>query len=571
MSSICHSSQATWMPLWSSFHASLSRASVHSTAIRGLTKTPLKTPLSLKGPGVCSRTLTTMTRKHHHPSQRHPQGATAAIQPFTSTSSATELDPYYSSVFLKQQQQRGIRSVGKSQGRVMILGSGWGGFKLLRDMNKDAYQVVAVSPRNHFLFTPLLASTSVGTLEFRCITEPVRGYTRNVEYHQAWCDSVDFEQSKVDCTLNLSPSPAVYVSKSDKPLSTAGMDSLTLSYDHLIIGVGSYSNTFNIPGVKEHAFFLKEVSDARKIRSRVLECFERAEMSKSDEEKNGLLHFAVVGGGPTGVEFSSELHDFIREDCSRLFPGLMNHVTLAVYDVAPTILANFDKSLAEYCMNKFRRSGIEVRTGTVVDKVEDGRLVLKDGKVIPFGCLVWSTGLTENPLTASLEGKVLKSKSKRILTDEYLRVLDPEGKVIPNVYALGDCATIKDHELPQTAQVANQQAIYLRKALNQLAKYPERSFTDVASPFSFKNLGSMAYIGNWEAVVDMTKINEKAKESGKLAWIFWRSSYLTMSVSVRNKMIIPMYWFMTWVFGRDVSSFQEYDRRKRMMNAERDG
>ncbi|KAF9317357.1 hypothetical protein BG003_000878 [Podila horticola] len=450
----------------------------------------------------------------------------------------------------------------------MILGSGWGGFKLLRDMNKDAYQIVAVSPRNHFLFTPLLASTSVGTLEFRCITEPVRGYTRNVEYYQAWCDSVDLEHSKVDCTSNLSSVPKSIIADSQGD-TQGNSKKLQLDYDHLIIAVGSYSNTFNIPGVKEHAFFLKEVSDARKIRSRVLECFERAEMSRSDEEKNGLLHFAVVGGGPTGVEFSSELHDFIREDCSRLFPHLMNHVTLAVYDVAPTILANFDHSLSEYCMNKFKRSGIEVRTGTVVDKVEDGRLVLKDGKVIPFGCLVWSTGLTENPLTASLEGKVLKSRSKRIMTDPYLRVLDTEGNIIPNVYALGDCATIKDHELPQTAQVANQQAIYLRKALNKLAKYPERSFTDVTAPFSFKNLGSMAYIGNWEAVVDMT--NENAKESGKLAWIFWRSSYLTMSVSIRNKMIIPMYWMLTWVFGRDVSSFQEYDRRKRLMNAERDG
>ncbi|KAG0261515.1 hypothetical protein BG011_000979 [Mortierella polycephala] len=451
----------------------------------------------------------------------------------------------------------------------MILGSGWGGFKLLRDMNKDAYQVVTVSPRNHFLFTPLLASTSVGTLEFRCITEPVRGYIRDVEYHQAWCDTIDFDQSKVDCTLNLSTVPAVYVSDPTKK-TLADNSKLHLDYDHLIITVGSYSNTFHIPGVKEHAFFLKEVSDARKIRSRVLDCFERAEMSRSDEERNALLHFAVVGGGPTGVEFSSELHDFIREDCSRLFPELMNHVTLAVYDVAPTILASFDKSLAKYCMNRFKRSGIEVCTDTVVDKVEDGRMILKNGKIIPFGCLVWSTGLTENPLTEALEGKVMKSKNKRILTDPYLRVLDTEGKIIPNVYALGDCATIKDHELPQTAQVANQQAIYLRKALNKLAKQPEKSLTDVTAPFSFKNLGSMAYIGNWEAVVDMTKINENAKESGKLAWVFWRSSYLTMSVSARNKMVIPMYWFLTWIFGRDVSSFQEYDRRKRLMNGERD-
>ncbi|KAF8923695.1 hypothetical protein BGZ58_002651 [Dissophora ornata] len=453
----------------------------------------------------------------------------------------------------------------------MILGSGWGGFKLMRDMDKNAYQVVAVSPRNHFLFTPLLASTSVGTLEFRCITEPVRSYTRNVEYHQAWCDTVDFDKHKVDCTLNLSKVPATHVqTATGKEGAIGSTNNISLDYDHLIISVGSYSNTFNIPGVKEHAFFLKEVADARNIRSRVLECFERAEMSRSDEERNGLLHFAVVGGGPTGVEFSSELHDFIREDCSRLFPGLMNHVSLAVYDVAPTILANFDKSLAQYCMNKFKRSGIEVRTGTMVERVEDGKMVLKDGKEVPFGCLVWSTGLTENPMTASLEGRVLKSKSKRILTDPYLRVLDPEGKVIPNVYALGDCATIKDHDLPQTAQVANQQAIWLRKALNKLAKQPEKSFTDVTAPFSFKNLGSMAYIGNWEALVDMTKINEKAKDSGRFAWIFWRSSYLTMSVSMRNKMIIPMYWFLTWMGGRDVSSFQEYDRRKRLMNAKRE-
>lgn len=303
------------------------------------------------------------------------------------------------------------------------------------------------SNSNHFLFTPLLASTSVGTLEFRCITEPVRGYTRNVEYHQAWCDNVDFEKSKVNCTLNLSTVPATHVTDPTthtlQTVTNNQKNHLSLSYDHLIIAVGSYSNTFNIPGVKEHAFFLKEVSDARKIRSRVLECFERAEMSRSDEEKNGLLHFAVVGGGPTGVEFSSELHDFIREDCSRLFPGLMNHVTLAVYDVAPTILASFDKSLSEYCMTKFKRSGIEVRTGTAVERVEDGKLVLKNGKEIPFGCLVWSTGLTENPMTASLENRVMKSKSKRILTDPYLRVLDNEGKVIPNVYAVGDCATIK--------------------------------------------------------------------------------------------------------------------------------
>lgn len=178
--------------------------------------------------------------------------------------------------------------------------------------------------RNHFVFTPLLASTSVGTLEFRCITEPVRGYSSDVEYHQAWCDEIDFEKNVASCELNLPP-----VSSCSSCPTT-----FDLAFDHLIIAVGSYSNTFGIKGVKEYAFFLKEVADARRIRTRVLECFERADMAKTDEEKNNILHFAVVGGGPTGVEFSSELHDFVREDCARLFPSLMNHVTIAVYDVA---------------------------------------------------------------------------------------------------------------------------------------------------------------------------------------------------------------------------------------------
>lgn len=172
----------------------------------------------------------------------------------------------------------------------------------------------------------------MGTLEFRCITEPVRAYSSDVEYHQAWCDEVDFAKNQVACTLNLPPSSS----------STPTFD---LQFDHLIIAVGSYSNTFGIKGVKEHAFFLKEVADARKIRSRILECFEQADMANTDQEKNDILHFAVVGGGPTGIEFSSELHDFVREDCSRLFPSLMNHVTIAVYDVAPTVSSFFPLSV----------------------------------------------------------------------------------------------------------------------------------------------------------------------------------------------------------------------------------
>ncbi|KAM3584087.1 hypothetical protein VKS41_004054 [Umbelopsis sp. WA50703] len=409
----------------------------------------------------------------------------------------------------------------------------------MKDLNRKDYQITVVSPRNYFVFTPLLASTAVGTLEFRCATEPVRSYSHNIDYHQAWCDKIDIENQVIHCTSNLDDNKG---------------SPFTLDYDKLIISVGSYSNTFGIPGVKEHGHFLKDIQDARRIRARVLECFEyAAQPGVTSKEKAEKLHFAVVGGGPTGVEFSAELHDFISEDLSRLYPQLMAHVRMTLYDVAPHILGTFDSNLSAYATKKFARRGIQVKTGRQVKEVLKDRLVIKEDGEVPFGMLVWSTGLMQNPLVESCQNALKDDRSHRLMTDEFLRVLSKDGEsVLPNIYAMGDCATIKDHDLPATAQVAKQKAIYLGEVFNKYAK----SGQDTKIPvFNFKNRGSMAYIGSWEAVVDMSPVHKKATEGGHLAWFFWRSAYLSMSVSMRNKIQIPMFWFLTWVTGRDITRF----------------
>lgn len=137
-----------------------------------------------------------------------------------------------------------------------------------------------------------------------------------------------------------------------------------LSFDKLVIACGAISNTFNIPGVKENAYFLKDIHDARRIRLKVIECFENAQQpGRTEEEQKDLLHFAVVGGGPTGVEFSAELHDFIVEDLTKIYPELMDKVQMTVYDVADKILGSFDSSLSEYATQKFSREGINIKTG----------------------------------------------------------------------------------------------------------------------------------------------------------------------------------------------------------------
>lgn len=185
--------------------------------------------------------------------------------------------------------------------RVVILGSGWAGYAFARELDPKKYERILISPRSYFVFTPLLASTSVGTLEFRSVLEPVRRLSLD-SFHQAWADDVDFSKKLIriekvtseDATSRTLPAKAPHLPKGEI---------VDVPYDKLVLAVGAYSQTFGIEGVKEYANFLRDIGDARSIRLRVLQCFERADWpTTTDEQRRKLLHFAVVGGGPTGIE-----------------------------------------------------------------------------------------------------------------------------------------------------------------------------------------------------------------------------------------------------------------------------
>jgi len=325
-----------------------------------------------------------------------------------------------------------------------------------------------------------------------------------------------------------------------------------LHYDTLIIAVGAYSQTFNVPGVKEHAHFLKDISDARAIRSRILECFEQANQPViTDEDRRKLLNFCIVGGGPTGVEFAAELHDFIRDDIRRHYPSLEGFAKISLFDVAPRILGTFDEGLQEFATARFKREGINILTQNHVERVEKGKLFVKEQGEVPFGLLVWSTGLAPNPLIQSITEVETDKKTSSVITDAQCRLIMKSGQTSPDVYAIGDAAMIQDTPLPATAQVANQKAKYLTKRLNKLIKGKEH-----IDPFVFHNAGSLAYLGGWQAVYDRTKAeNIKTKEAGRLAWLLWRSAYFTQTLSYRNKILVPFYWFLNWIFGRDLTRF----------------
>ncbi|KAI0013926.1 FAD/NAD(P)-binding domain-containing protein [Xylariaceae sp. FL0662B] len=464
--------------------------------------------------------------------------------------------------------------------RVVILGSGWAGYAFARTLDPKKFERIMISPRSYFVFTPLLAGTAVGTLEFRAVLEPVRRLALD-QFHQGWADDIDFAHKKVRVEANISDDMASRTRLVlQRPIGPAPKGSFfDVEYDKLVIAVGSYSQTFGIEGVREHANFLRDIGDARKIRLRVLQLFEKAALPiTTDAERKKLLNFVVVGGGPTGIEFAAELHDLIRDDLQHTYPGLMKFVNITVYDVAPKVLPMFDKKLAKYATDTFSREGITIKTNHHITRIRpcevcEGCLQLKiqeyGDEEVGAGIVVWSTGLMQNPFIQNIAAKTYRNptiaagksqtatdmhlqkdkKTGGILTDDKLRVVwapaghDENATPVPDVYGIGDCTVIKELPLPATAQVASQQAAHLARRLNK---------GDVDRvPFKFRNLGVMAYLGSWRAIHQSGADNLR----GWVAWVLWRTAYLTRSMSIRNKIMVPVYWAISWIFGRDISRF----------------
>jgi len=220
------------------------------------------------------------------------------------------------------------------------------------------------------------------------------------------------------------------------------------------------------------------------------------------------------------------------------YPDLEHLVRITLVEAGKTLLSSFDSNLSEYTMKLFKKRDIDVRTGVAVKEVRRHEMILSDGTEIPFGMAVWSTGVSANPFVKSLPFE--KDKAGRLLVDQSLRV-----KGYENIYAVGDCASVEGIPLPQTAQAAEQMGKFLGTYLNS------KSYHNDLKTFHFQNFGMLAYVGGMKALVD----SPHAKNSGFAAWLFWNAAYVTKLVSLKNKIMIPMYWFKSFLFGRDISRF----------------
>ncbi|KAG6754810.1 hypothetical protein POTOM_040608 [Populus tomentosa] len=434
--------------------------------------------------------------------------------------------------------------------RVVVLGTGWAACRFMKGLDTKIYDIVCISPRNHMVFTPLLASTCVGTLEFRSVVEPVNriqsalATSPDSYFYMASCFGVDTDKHEVYC----------------ETISNGGLPhepyQFKVAYDKLVIAAGSEPLTFGIKGVKEHAFFLREVNHAQEIRKKLLLNLMLSENPGiPEEEKKRLLHCVVIGGGPTGVEFSGELSDFIMRDVRDRYTHVKDYVKVTLIE-ANEILSSFDVSLRQYATNHLTKSGVGFMRG-VVKEVHPKNIVLNDGTNVPYGLLVWSTGVGPSQFVKSLD--LPKSPGGRIGIDEWLRVPSVE-----DVFALGDCAGFLENSgrpvLPALAQVAERQGKYLLELFNKIGKHDggkALSAKDIplGDPFVYKHLGSMASVGRYKALVDLrqSKDAKGLSHAGFVSWLIWRSAYLTRVVSWRNRFYVVVNWATTLVFGRDNS------------------
>ncbi|KAI8379747.1 pyridine nucleotide-disulfide oxidoreductase-domain-containing protein [Radiomyces spectabilis] len=453
-----------------------------------------------------------------------------------------------------------------SKKTVVVLGSGWGSTSFLKTIDTDKYNVVVVSPRNYFLFTPLLPSCTVGTVDIRSIIEPIRFITRHknnaIKVYEAECTDIDPEKK----VITIAGKSLGYTTEIKGEISEN-----TIPYDYLVVGVGATNQTFGIEGVEKYGCFLKEVWDAQKIRRKLMDCIETAAFpGQTEKEIERLLHMVVVGGGATGIEYAAELHDFLVEDLKAWYPELVGKVKITLVEALPNVLPAFSKELIKYTESTFKEQNISIHTKTMVKDVKEKELVVQgpDGttSTMPFGLLVWATGNTARPLVRKLIAKMPDTQKERkgLAVDDWLRL-----KGSDSIYAIGDAAVTK---YAPTAQVASQEGKYLATVFDKLAK-AEQLEAEIVSipedqkmklmrklqklreikPFHYSHQGSLCYVGSDKAIADLPLGLGNFTSGGVATYAFWRSAYISNLFSHRNRWLVISDWTRKTLLGRDIS------------------
>ncbi|WP_226469536.1 NAD(P)/FAD-dependent oxidoreductase [Luteimonas panaciterrae] len=394
---------------------------------------------------------------------------------------------------------------------IVVIGGGFAGLWATRALAGDDVRITLVDRGNHHLFQPLLYQVATAGLSAPDIAAPLRHILRRQRNVTVLMDEV----TGIDTGAR----------------QVQMRDGDPLSYDYLLVGTGATHAYFGHDDWATHAPGLKTLDDALLIRRRVLSAFERAEAEPDPAARRALLTFAIVGGGPTGVELAGTLAEIARHTLKREFrridPG---ETRVMLLEAGPRVLSSFPESLSAKARKQLEKLGVEVRTGTPVGAI-DGEGVQLGEERIAARTVLWAAGVAASPLARALD--VPLDRAGRVPVQPDLSVPG-----LPDVFVAGDLASVQQDgkPVPGVAPAAKQMGAHVAKVIR--ARITRRE----TPAFRYRDFGNLATIGRNKAIVELHGL----RFSGYPAWLFWLTIHIFFLIGFRNRLIVMLNW--TWAY-----------------------
>jgi NADH dehydrogenase len=398
---------------------------------------------------------------------------------------------------------------------VVIVGGGFGGLTAAQALEGKDVRITLLDRTNHHLFQPLLYQVATAGLSPAEIAMPIRSVLRNQE----------------NVTVLLAE-----VTRIDVKTRTVVLTDGVVEYDYLILATGAQTSYFGHDEWEEFAPGLKTIEDAVEIRQRVLLAFELAEKEEDEEKKKRLMTFAVIGGGPTGMELAGALAELAKyvlaEDFRHIDPGAAR---VLLIEAGPRILAGFPEELADKAREQLEDLGVELKTGAKVTNIDRTGIYLDGGEKIDCSVVLWGAGVRATGLTQTLGVELDRSGRVKV---------EPDCTIpgYPDAFAIGDCALFLEDgkPLPGVSPVAMQQARTVARSILRAEQDKPKIV------FHYFDKGSMATIGRSRAIAQMKRM----QMSGFLAWLAWLFVHIWYLVGFRNRIVVMLTWFWSYVTYR---------------------
>jgi NADH:quinone reductase (non-electrogenic) len=408
--------------------------------------------------------------------------------------------------------------------RVLVVGGGFGGLFAARFLRRAPVEVTVLDRVNYHLFQPLLYQVATGILAEGDVAPPIRNVLRRQRNAQvALAEVVAFDLEARSVTARKADGEAV-----------------PIEYDSMIVAAGAGQSYFGHDEFSRWAPGMKTIDDALELRGRILGAFEMAVLEPDLDKRRTWLTFVVVGGGPTGVEIAGQIAELSRRVLPREFHSIdASSARILLFDGGKEILAGFGDRLSGKARKELEKLGVEIQTGSIVTDIDRTGVMVKEGdgevRRIDAHTKVWAAGVQASPL-AKMMADATGAECDRAGRIAVLPDCSLPGH--PEVFAIGDMMSLDG--LPGVAEVAMQQGIHAARTIAHRVRGEEGS-----KPFKYRDLGSMATISRFDAIVSFKGI----RVSGFLGWLMWLFVHLAFLTGFKNRFTTVLSWGITFIGG----------------------